>query len=173
MKKVFASTIILFIIFLICGCADQQPQKVVTPQKIVKPTPQTKPGETVSGQPLEPPSAAIEYQYDPRGRRDPFASLIVREPLEKKKGVGPLEQEDIGSLRLIAVVWSGNQYHAMITLPDGKSYTVKRGMKLGIDGGVVYDITKDAVVVRQYLKDKKGTLKPKDLILRLRTEEQG
>lgn len=173
MKKNLISVLIIFIVFLLTGCADKQPQKVDAPQKTAKPSAEQKlPDGTAVSPAKETSLVAIGYEYNPQERRDPFNSLIAKqETVDKKKDATPLEQEDIGTFRLIAIVWSGKEHVAMITLPDGKSYTVKKGMRLGLDGGIVYDITKDMVVVRQYLKDKKA--KPKDLILRLRTEEQG
>lgn len=170
MKKFLISILILLVALLIAGCADKEPQKVVPPIKPAKPLAEQKPSDTTSAK--EPVMSSVGYEYNPHGRRDPFTSLIVKqEAVDKKKGVTPLEQDDLGTFRLTAIVWSGSQYYALITLPDGKSYTVKKGMRLGLDGGIVEDITKDTVLVRQYLKDKK--VKPKDLILRLRTEEQG
>lgn len=178
MKKISAGKIIVFIIllssiWLISGCAEHEPQKVAPPQKVAKPTPETKASDAVSEQPKDPSASAIGYEYNPQGRRDPFVSLIVRDIPEKKKGVVPLEQDDIKTFRLVAIVWSGDQYHAMITLPDGKSYTLKKGMRIGMDGGTVESITRDSVVVRQLIKNKSGVLKPKDTILRLRTEDEG
>lgn len=173
MKKLLISVLIIFIVFLITGCADKEPQKEALPQKTAKPSAEQKPLESTTASPAkETAIVAVGYEYNPHGRRDPFASLAAKqEALDKKKGTTPLEQDDLGTVRLIAIVWSGKEHIAMITLPDGKSYTVKQGMRLGLDGGIVEKITRDTVVVRQYLKDKK--VKPKELILRLRTEERG
>jgi len=174
MKKIYLYSLILLMGAVIFGCSGQEPQKVVTPQKVVKPAEDKKPATAISAPSKEPTaSTAIGYDYAPQGRRDPFRSLLIRESAEKKKGSGLLEQDELQSFRLIAIVWSGDQYHAMITLPDGKSYTVKKGMKIGMDGGTIESITKDSVVVRQLMKDKTGVLKPKDIILRLRTEDEG
>lgn len=170
MKNIFLM-LILLIAFLISGCADKEPQKVALPQKTAE---QKLPDSTTTSPAKEAAIVAIGYEYSPHDRRDPFTSLIAKQDTaDKKKGATPLEQDDLATFRLTAILWSGSQHYALITLPDGKSYTVKKGMKLGLDSGTVEDITKDTVVVRQYLKDKKGALKPKDLILRLRTEEQG
>ncbi len=170
MKNVFA---ILLFVFLISGCADTDPQKIAVPQKTSKPSGEQKPPESkLESSTKELSPTVIGYEYNPQGRRDPFKSLIVKAEQEKKKSASPLEQDEIAVLSLKAIVWSGKEYFAMITLPDGKSYTVKKGMRLGLDGGVIYDITKDSVIVRQYLKDRKDA-KPKDIILRLRVEEQG
>jgi Tfp pilus assembly protein PilP len=56
-------------------------------------------------------------------------------------------------------------------LPDKKSYTIKEGMVLGLYGGKVEKITKDTVVIREFIKDYRGNLKPKDTILKLREGE--
>jgi Tfp pilus assembly protein PilP len=45
-------------------------------------------------------------------------------------------------------------------------------MTLGIYGGKVTEITKDAVIVTEQIKDYKGQLKTKDTILKLRKEEE-
>lgn len=166
-------TLIFSLAFFIAGCAEQETQKVVIPQKISKPQTEQKTPEQATMPPTtDKMITSSSYEYNPLGRRDPFKSLIVKkEAEEKKKGATPLEQDELNILRLTAIVWSGAEYHALITLPDGKSYTVKKGMRLGLDGGVIHDITKDSVIVRQYSKDKKSTLKPKDTILRLRLEE--
>lgn len=165
--------IIFLTIFLLTGCAEKEEQKVVLPQKVAKPSGEQKPTDsTTATQTKETAISAIHYEYNPQGRRDPFKSLIAKAEQDKKKGATPLEQDEIAVFSLKAIVWSGKEYFAMITLPDGKSYTVKKGMRLGLDGGIVHEITKDSVIVRQYLKDRKDA-KPKDIILRLRVEEQG
>jgi Tfp pilus assembly protein PilP len=55
-------------------------------------------------------------------------------------------------------------------LPDNKSYTIRKGMTLGLYGGKVEDITKDKVLIREQVKDYRGQLKTKDTILKLRKE---
>ena len=74
------------------------------------------------------------YVYEPKGRRDPFVSLIVpKQPEIKKrlllKGAHPLEFYDVTDFRLIAVVWNNTRY-AMVTAPDGKAYTITVGTTL-------------------------------------------
>jgi Tfp pilus assembly protein PilP len=58
-------------------------------------------------------------------------------------------------------------------LPDKKSYTITEGTKLGLYEGKVQKITKDMVVIREYVKDYRGEIKPRDLILKLRKEGGG
>ncbi|MCX8030331.1 MAG: pilus assembly protein PilP [Thermodesulfovibrionales bacterium] len=162
MKK---TLILVFITLLLLTNCESQPPKT----NVVLPKPQM-PAEQIAQtqQPALPKD--VGYEYNPQGRRDPFKSLIIKpEMAEKKKGLTPLEQDDISTFKLTAIVWSGDQFYALITLPDGKSYTAKKGTKLGLEGGVIHEITKDTVIVRHYLRDKKH----KDIILKLRLEEQG
>jgi len=57
-------------------------------------------------------------------------------------------------------------------MPDTKSYTIRKGMTLGLNNGKVIDITKDSVFIREQIKDYKGQTKSKDTILKLRKEEE-
>ena len=112
------------------------------------------------------------YVYDPKGRRDPFMSLVqeIKTKPQRKKGASPVENFDVDEIKLIAIVWDSQQSYAMITLPDNKSYTIRKGMSLGLYGGKVMEITRDSVLIREQLKDYKGHDKTKDTILKLRKE---
>jgi len=114
------------------------------------------------------------YAYEPRGRRDPFVPLtdVIKERPHKKKGSTAIEDVDVEEIRVIAIAWDSKQYYAMITLPDKKSYTIRKGMTLGLYGGKVSEITKDSVIILEQIKDYKGQLKTKDTILKLRKEEE-
>ena len=99
-------------------------------------------------------------------------SLIetVKEKPQRKKAASPIENYDVEEIKLIAIAWDKEQYYAMVTLPDNKSYTIRKGMTLGFYGGKVEEITKDSVHIRENVKDYKGKLKIKDTILKLRKE---
>lgn len=113
--------------------------------------------------------------YDAKGKRDPFLSLvtILKQKPERRKGATPFESYSVDEINLLAIAWDNQKYYALIMLPDKKSYTIMEGMKLGLYGGKVQKITKDMVVIREYIKDYKGDLKPRDSILKLRKEEEG
>ncbi|MGO9611870.1 MAG: pilus assembly protein PilP [Dissulfurispiraceae bacterium] len=121
------------------------------------------------------------YTYTAYKKRDPFVALIIpqvakekeREESVKRKGTTPLEIYDPSQFKLIAVLWDSNGFYAVITLPDGKSYTLREGVRLGQYGGEVYKITKDSIIIRETMRDKKGTPHTKDTTLRLHMEEAG
>jgi len=113
------------------------------------------------------------YMYDSKGKRDPFLSLVLafKKKPERKKGVSPFESYSVDEISLLAIAWDNQKHYALIMLPDKKSYTITEGMTLGLYGGKVQKITNDMVMIREYVKDYKGNLKPKDSVLRLRKEE--
>jgi Tfp pilus assembly protein PilP len=111
------------------------------------------------------------YVYEAKGRRDPFTSLIeiAKAKPVRKKGATPMENYDVSEIKLLAVVWDSKHY-ALIKLPDDKTYTVRKGMTLGLYGGKVEEITQDSILIREQMKDYRGQFKTKDTLLRLRKE---
>ncbi|MGC2064560.1 MAG: pilus assembly protein PilP [Thermodesulfovibrionales bacterium] len=122
--------------------------------------------------PEEPKIEKEVYVYDQKGRRDPFMSLVVdiKEKPKMKKKANPIENFDVDEIKLIAIAWEKNNHYAMITLPDGKSYTIKKGMTLGLYGGRVDEILQQTVKITEKVKDYKGQMITKDTILKLRQE---
>jgi len=154
------------------ACGDKKPaRKGPQPQAAA-------PQATVTATPAAPQSEVKAekeiYAYETKGRRDPFVALtdVVKERPLKRKGSTPIEDVDVDEIKVIAIAWDSKQYYAMVTLPDRKSYTIRKGMTLGIYGGKVREINKDAVIVTEQIKDYKGQLKTKDTILKLRKEEE-
>lgn len=170
MRKITCCLLILSVLLPFAGCKKGQ-------------APVKKP---MAGQ-VQPPAATKEvrgseetkmaeqeiYAYDAKGKRDPFLSLVTMLKPERRKGSTPFESYGVDEINLLAIAWDDQKYYALIMLPDKKSYTITEGMKLGLFGGKVQKITKDMIVIREYIKDYRGDLKPKDSILRLRKEEGG
>lgn len=167
-KLVYA---LILLSFISLGCKD----KVATDKKPVAQKPAaTSPAASPTVQKQEPKVEKEVYVYDPKGRRDPFMSLVQasKPKAERKKGASPIEIFDVDEIKLIAIAWDSNQYYALITMPDTKSYTIRKGMTLGLNNGKVIDITKDSVYIQEQIKDYKGQPKSKDTILKLRKEEE-
>ena len=149
---------------------------VVSQQPAVSEQPQVqknqeKPQEKIPAKPADKP--ATYYEYSAGSRRDPFVPLIVKADAKPAKGLTPMESYEVAEFKLIAILWDNSKYYAVITLPDGKSYTVREGTKLGLHGGKIYKITKDSVIIREQARDYRGVLAPKDTVLKLRREEEG
>jgi len=167
MKKL----VYIFIVFSIIsfGCKD----KASTVKKPVAPKTAATTAAPSAVVQQEGPKAETEiYVYDPKGRRDPFQSLVqLSKPrAQRKPGASPIENYDVDDIKLIAIASDDKQFYALITLPDKKSYTIRKGMTLGLNNGKVKDITKDAVFIQEQVKDYKGQYKTKDTTLKLRKE---
>jgi type IV pilus assembly protein PilP len=161
--------IFIVVSFISLGCKD----KVTTDKQPVAQKPAA--SGPVAPAVVQKEEAKVEkeiYVYEPKGRRDPFMSLAqeIKTKPQRKKGASPVENFDIDEIKLIAIAWDSQQSYAMITLPDKKSYTIRKGMSLGLYGGKVLEITRDSVLIREQVKDYKGQDKTKDTILKLRKE---
>jgi len=112
------------------------------------------------------------YEYTGLDRRDPFAPLVSRRDGGREKGISPLESYDVTEMKIIAILWEKKKHFAVISLPDGKSYNVMDGAKVGSHGGVITKITKDTVVIRERIRDASGGMSARETVLRLRGEEE-
>lgn len=154
------------------GC-KKEPPKPLRPQA-QKVRPQVT--QNVSQQIEEKKAETEIYSYNPAGRKDPFLSIIEatkkeKEVVKKKKATKPTEAFDVNDIKILAIAWEKDRYFAMVRLPDGKYFTLKEGMTIGLYSGKVVKIDPNTVVVREFIKDYKGDIKPRDTILRLRKEE--
>ena len=157
----------MLVLLGLAGCTDKP--------KTQAPAATQPAGSVAAVQAQQPEELKVEkevYTYDAKGRRDPFMSLIVdiKEKPRMKKRANPIENFDVDEIKLIAVAWEKNNHYAMITLPDGKSYTIKKGMTLGLHGGRVEEITQQTVKINEKVKDYRGQTITKDTILKLRQE---
>ena len=104
-------------------------------------TPPSAPPRPPASQPAaaaEAPPAEVVVQvpkYDPKGHRDPFETLEVRE------GSGGLT---VAATRLTGIVRSNRSALALVEAPDGIGYILKPGDTLG--DGRLLEIGSDSVV---------------------------
>ncbi|SDL45326.1 type IV pilus assembly protein PilP [Geoalkalibacter ferrihydriticus] len=106
---------------------------------------------------VEVPAAADKkpkYVYDPSGRRDPFQSLLeIRKPVARTEPETPLQQFDLGQLRLIGAIVGMDNPRAMVLAPDGKTYIVRVGTRIGKNNGAVVSIEQNRIVVEERFYD--------------------
>ncbi|MFW2331126.1 MAG: pilus assembly protein PilP [Nitrospinota bacterium] len=98
-------------------------------------------------------------KYNPAGKRDPFQALIEAGPAgpqakvcEPDRPRGLLESFDLALLKLTGVLDSRLGYLALIETPDGKGFTVRRGMYLGKNCGLVQEVESDSMLIRELVK---------------------
>jgi Tfp pilus assembly protein PilP len=118
------------------------------------------------------------YTYQSVGRRDPFLSIIAATKLaqerEMRKGAAPLEAFDVMQMTVVAIVkdQSAGEFHALLRMPDGKHFSVKKGSTVGLHGGRVTDITINRLVVTEMVRNYKGEPVSQDTELKLRKGEE-
>jgi type IV pilus assembly protein PilP len=121
--------------------------------------------------------------YDPKGRVDPFLSLIQEkeEPLaaspktdekeEPKRILTPLEKLEVSQIRLVAVILMKNRQLAMVEEATGKGYEIKIGTYIGKNGGQVSKINQSSIIIRESVKDYKGKRKERFQEIKLHKKE--
>lgn len=113
-------------------------------------------------------------KYTAKSSRDPFVSIITlaKKKMEvRKKTTNPLENYDVMDFKIMGVIYDGKKYYASVVLPDKKAYTLTKGMKVGLFGGKIEDITSNKIIVKETVIDFMGQRKPKYTEIKLREEE--
>jgi Tfp pilus assembly protein PilP len=113
------------------------------------------------------------YSYQPDGRRDPFISLLGRgsDPASGASRPTGLPGLLIDELSIKGIINDRAGFVAMIQGPDNKTYMVHPGEKL-MDGSVK-SITGDSVVFSQDVSDPLSTVKQRERVKKLRSNEEG
>lgn len=101
-----------------------------------------------------------EFVYVTDGRRDPFVPLSrIRRPMEPSdEPATPLQSYDLSQFRLAGVIVGKGASKAMVIAPDGKSYILSEGVKIGKNSGVVITITSESVLVEEKYFDFSGNI---------------
>ena len=143
------------------------------PKELPKPAASPAPTMTAAPGAAVPPADSVEgYSYDPKSRRDPFQSLTkVIKSASLQSQMPPLQRVQISDMKLLGIMWGGYGYYGLIQTPDGKGYTVKEGMLLGTNNGVIRTITDKAIIVSEPTIDVAGRKSTKEVELLLRPRE--
>ncbi len=108
-----------------------------------------------------------------RNEIEQYKSLRVRAN-NKYKGVihrHPLARVNLLSLKVVGIILGGLGSNALIETADGRGYTIKRGMVLGGNNGIVRDIISAALVVEEKYVDYLGKVITETVYLKLQKEE--
>jgi Tfp pilus assembly protein PilP len=113
------------------------------------------------------------YTYNPAGRRDPFAPIIVRQEAKSKlSDRPPLERYNLYEFKMMGVMWGGFGYNAMMEGPDGKGYFIRVGTVIGPNKGVVKKITQSSIIVEEKFKSSSGAPERKETVIELRKKQE-
>ncbi|MBI3031090.1 MAG: hypothetical protein HYY64_16425 [Candidatus Rokubacteria bacterium] len=153
----------LGLIGLLAGCggppapAPAPPRPTTTAPAAPAPAAPTRPAAPPVAMPKEPEVKPLEpLAYDPKGRRDPFVTLVTA---EGTKGLA------VAAVKLVGIVHGRQGRLALVEAPDGLGYILKAGDQIG-DGRVV-DIGRDSLT---FSVAARPGLPPTPVVKRLRTE---
>jgi type IV pilus assembly protein PilP len=161
---------------LLSGCGETPPEAPPVVPPPVKRAVQA-PAPDSAKMEVPPPDAsqsAPAFVYDPAGRRDPFESLVA---LKKPTGPAldapktPLQGYELGQLRLIGVIIGKGQPRAMVVAPDGKSYILTKGVRVGKNEGIVKNITSEAVTIEEQYVEFTGEVRKAIQLIQLPKRE--
>ena len=102
--------------------------------------------------------------YNPKGKADPFEPFIkdegqqVAKSLRPKKRTPqtPLEQIELGQLKLVAIIAAATGNRALVEESSGKGYILKEGTYVGMNSGKVVGIAIDKVLIEEEFEDVYG-----------------
>lgn len=163
------------VIVVACGKEAQ----VTPPESPAKATPQkaavakvaTGTVEGTTSTEMPPP----RYTYVTESRRDPFQPfLMIRRPINPDADLSaqtPLQQYDTTQYKLSAVIVGYGQPMVMVIAPNGKSYVVRKGMKIGRSGGTVIQINKEGFLVEEKYRDLTDEVRTNMLEIKLPKRE--
>ncbi|TYO99959.1 type IV pilus assembly protein PilP [Geothermobacter ehrlichii] len=153
------------LVLLLTGC--QEESSAPAPVRVRKPRP--KPKVVAKAQAAETKKAEAEYVYSPAGMRDPFAPLLqVKTPVQGKQApLTPLQKFDLPQFRILGIIIGKGEPTAMVAVPGGKSYIVRKGVKIGKNNGVITEITTDGIHVREKYYDFSGAVRVNEQMIKL------
>jgi len=142
----------------LAGCDSQESAQQAQPQA---PQAVAKPPAAQVPPPSDATVSAVSeprFVYQVEGRRDPFMPLLA---IKGKASLGrefenPLEAYDLFQYQLKGVVIGFGEPKAMLVAPDGKSYILKKGLRIGKSNGVIREITREKILVEERYQDLSG-----------------
>lgn len=111
------------------------------------------------------------YDFETRGRRDPFLPFDFSPATEPVTTRTPLEKYDLGQLKLTAILAGMDKPKAIVENAAGKGFSIEIGTKIGRNGGIVVAIEKEKVVIEERRIDFTGKEKTELVELKLRTKK--
>ena len=159
-KPVFVAVLLPVCLALLAGCGEQPAAPPAShhpaPEKMVVAPPK----QAAAGNEAHSAPPAPAYVYNPAGKRDPFEALVlVKRAIPQAGELTPLQKYDLNQFRLIGIIIGKGAPRAMVVAPDGKSFILKPGIKIGRNDGTVMSITKDGVRVQERFYDFSGAVR--------------
>lgn len=122
------------------------------------------------------------FLYSAEGKPDPFKSFMdakLAKAAQKGEGktnkpASPLERFEVSQLKLVGIIWNEERPEksiAMVELPDGKGFVMKKGARVGLNGGKVITVNKDQVQILEEAEDVLGDVVTRAIVLKLKAPQ--
>ncbi|MDT8441837.1 MAG: pilus assembly protein PilP [Desulfuromonadales bacterium] len=162
MRWCWILSLTLFVLGALAGCAEEPapPPAASAAKAAVKPAAKAAPPQPAEEVEAEAPKEE-KYVYQAIGRRDPFVPLTaMRKVVESgDEPLTPLQGYELTQYRLTALLVGFEEPRAVVSAPDNKTYILKRGMKIGKNGGVIVKIDSRTVLVEEKYYDFSGNVR--------------
>jgi type IV pilus assembly protein PilP len=96
------------------------------------------------------------FDYEPRGRKDPFAQPVLDRPVAQGSTHGPLlplQRFELAKLKLIGIIWDVKRPRAMINDPENKVHIVGPNTKIGLRNGYIAVIREGEIVIVETVEE--------------------
>jgi type IV pilus assembly protein PilP len=117
------------------------------------------------------------FQYSAAGRADPFSSFLKAQAMRQQRRtqdttrtLSPLERFEVTQLKVVGIISNNldpESVTAMVELPDGKGFVLRKGERVGMNHGRVVMISNDQVHVLEETEDLYGGIVNRSVVLRL------
>jgi type IV pilus assembly protein PilP len=153
---------------VLCALAALLGAQSVRSQDAPGATPTPRPTVSTASTPTPAPAPGTSPAAGLRDPFRPFHLALRPKPVETPRT--PLEQYDVGALKLVAVIYDTQNPKAMVEDDTGLGFTVGVGTRIGNQGGVVKQIDPERLVVEEEFVDFYGEKKKSEIVLRLKPE---
>jgi len=168
---------LLFLVAFLYGCGETAPPVASKPAPSTATAVVPKPSaeEIVpAAPPVKKEDPIALFEYNPEGRRDPFKSIIIASGKRNtSENLPPLQRKELSEMKLIGIVWGGFGHGAIVQTSDGKGYPIRKGTRIGLNNGVVSQITNKEVVIEEKYLDIFGETKMRNIVMELHPQKEG
>jgi type IV pilus assembly protein PilP len=161
------SLVALSLGLLLAGCSDRAPAPVPVASRPAAVAAAPTLAAAPESERVEPQAS---YSYNPVGKPDPFRNPlndICCELPPPSLCNEPLCRYELEQLKLSGVISGLANPVAVVESPQGKSYSIYQGSKVGRNGGVVKQVLRDSLVVAEAIQDDQGRTSVHETILRM------
>jgi len=110
------------------------------------------PGNTEAGRGDALISHNEKPPYDSTGMRDPFKPFIKLADTPSAPSVvlrPPIQRYPLNQFRIVGIVWIGGKPQAMIVDPEGNTYFLGAGDKIGSSDGEILEVRQNGILVQE------------------------